>query len=458
MKLRASHYLGYIYKLILIFAISLFSNCNKQKNKQPGINQVKKIHCTYDTSQSYYVYLPSYYNTSKQWPVIYAFDAHGRGNIPVERLAKAAEETGYIICASNNARNNSSYLQYIIDMLFKDSQKRFTIDKNRIYLSGFSGGARIASSIALKFPNIKGIISCAAGTSIPANQIKNKDLIFIGVSGIKDFNYLELQVTHDFLRQNNISSQLIIHDGGHEWPPEDIMSKALYFIYFVDIQKGIAEKNNKLVNQIYKKYKQYSKRSLENNNLLKARQQVNEALFLFNDLKNTRYFKKMHKTIKSSDKFREQLQLQNNLEQIEKKLQSKYQQAFQTKNLDWWKKEIKKIHYYISNEEEHLKKCLHERIRQFNSMLAYIYITNSLKSKNSNKLNKYFTIYHLVDPGNPDYAYLKAKSMMQQNKHDSAIIFLQEAKDNGLTNINRLKTDHSFNALKNHGAFKLLFK
>jgi poly(3-hydroxybutyrate) depolymerase len=47
--------------------------------------------------------------------------------------------------------------------LFEDVQQRLTFDRHRIYVCGFSGGAKVAGYIALRHPEIKSVIANGAG-------------------------------------------------------------------------------------------------------------------------------------------------------------------------------------------------------------------------------------------------------------------------------------------------------
>src|SRR5262245_57020288 len=71
---------------------------------QPGIIS-NKVVCKNNPEQSYALYLPSTYSTSRKWPLIAAFDPGARGNVPVEQFKDASERYGYIVCGSNNSRN-----------------------------------------------------------------------------------------------------------------------------------------------------------------------------------------------------------------------------------------------------------------------------------------------------------------------------------------------------------------
>jgi hypothetical protein len=46
---------------------------------------VEDVPCQQDASQRYALYLPSYFNLSRRWPVILAFDGGGGGREGVER-------------------------------------------------------------------------------------------------------------------------------------------------------------------------------------------------------------------------------------------------------------------------------------------------------------------------------------------------------------------------------------
>src|SRR3954466_9083889 len=66
---------------------------------------VGDVQCEADACQHYALYVPSYFNPSRQWPVILAFDGGGGGREGVERYRVAAEKYGYVVAGSNNSRN-----------------------------------------------------------------------------------------------------------------------------------------------------------------------------------------------------------------------------------------------------------------------------------------------------------------------------------------------------------------
>src|SRR5215472_8959614 len=124
-----------------------------------------------DPAQSYAVYLPSHYSPDRLWPIIYAFDPFARGKTAVDVYKDAAEKYGYIVVGSNNSRNGPGAPQLAAGQaLWLDTHRRFAIDKNRVYTTGLSGGARVATSFALYCSNCAVVGVIAHGAGYPVNQ------------------------------------------------------------------------------------------------------------------------------------------------------------------------------------------------------------------------------------------------------------------------------------------------
>ena len=65
-------------------------------------------------------------------------------------IQAAAEQYGYIVAASNNSRNGPYDVSTAAaQAMSTDVGRRFSIDPQRVYLAGMSGGARVATGIAL---------------------------------------------------------------------------------------------------------------------------------------------------------------------------------------------------------------------------------------------------------------------------------------------------------------------
>jgi len=189
----------------------------------------KSISCLENTSQSYALYLPSNYTPTRVWPIIYAFDPGARGAIAVERFKLAAEKYGWIVAGSNNSRNGP--MQQAVDAwnaMSKDTHQRFSIDDDRVYITGFSGGARVAVEIASRCHDcVTGVIACGAGFPIGMVPSSSMHFLFFGTAGLDDFNFAEVKELSGPLTKARIIHRIEVFSGGHEWPPSNVTTAAL---------------------------------------------------------------------------------------------------------------------------------------------------------------------------------------------------------------------------------------
>ena len=213
--------------IIPIFLFFIINHVFSQEYFETG-KVIERVYCLADSSQSYALYLPSNYSKEKQWPIIYTFEPAARGKLPVEKYAELSEQFGYIFVCSYNSKNGPREPEIdAANAMMKDTEERFSIDKRRVYTTGFSGGARVACLIALLKGNIEGVIGCGAG--FPGDMPPDKSIKFnyIGFAGKLDMNFQEMvQLDYDLtmLKKNFVME---FFDGGHDWPPVEVYKKML---------------------------------------------------------------------------------------------------------------------------------------------------------------------------------------------------------------------------------------
>lgn len=185
-----------------------------------------------EPDQTYALYLPSSYSTRKKWPVIYAFDPAARGQTPLECFKEAAEKYGYILVASNTSRNGPvpPSLRAGLAMM-RDTLDRFSIDERRLYATGFSGGARVACTMAqMQKGGIAGVIGCAAGFPEEENPSGQTPFAFCGTIGNEDYNWTEMNRLDRTLAALDKPHRLLRFSGGHTWPPKDVAMAAVEWL------------------------------------------------------------------------------------------------------------------------------------------------------------------------------------------------------------------------------------
>jgi tetratricopeptide (TPR) repeat protein len=200
-----------------------------------------------NASNSYALYLPSNYSPVKRWPLLLVFDPFARGELSVKLFHDAAEKYGFIVVGSNNSRNFQDP-SAAIRILWADVKERYAIDPRRIYTAGLSGGARVASSVALGCKTcIAGVIACGAGlpngATTPGPEVSDWFL----VAGTTDFNYPEQLHLKDALDSRSAASRFVVFDGPHGWMPKDLAERALAWLQLRAMGKGLVPMDKQFV-------------------------------------------------------------------------------------------------------------------------------------------------------------------------------------------------------------------
>src|SRR5580765_7124958 len=193
-----------------------------------------------DPTNSYALYLPSVYSPLKRWPLLLVFDPFARGEVSVKLFHEAAEKYGFIVVGSNNSRNFQDP-SAAIRVLWADVKERYSIDPRRIYTAGLSGGARVASSVALACKScIAGVIANSAGlpngATLPGPEVSDWFL----VAGTTDFNYPEQLHLKETFDARKVVSRFVVYDGPHNYMPKDFAERGLAWLQLRAMVKGIA--------------------------------------------------------------------------------------------------------------------------------------------------------------------------------------------------------------------------
>jgi len=210
---------------------------------KPGV-VTPKVFCGAQPEQSYALYIPSHYTREKRWPIVYAFDPGARGSMPVELMKDAAERYGYIVAGSNNSHNGAWKPEAdAAQAMFQDTHTRLTIDNNRVYFAGFSGGARLASSLAQRCNCAAGVLLNGAGFSPSAPPAGNVTFSVFAAVGNLDFNYGEVLELDATLGSLHYVHSLRRFDGLHQWAPASVMDEALAWFRLISMKDGHEERD-----------------------------------------------------------------------------------------------------------------------------------------------------------------------------------------------------------------------
>ena len=199
---------------------------------------VEHVSCPGDSTQTYTLYLPSTYQTSREWPLLLVFDPGARAARAAEVFREAAERFGWIIAASENSRNGPwEPTLRAVNAMWPALLGGYAVDQRRVYTAGHSGGATVAWLVAQQTGQIAGVI--ASGQPNPESQVaKGKQFAWFGSAGHSDFNFLQVKNIDVALEDAKGTHRVEFFDGGHQWPPSDIALRALGWMEVVAMKDG----------------------------------------------------------------------------------------------------------------------------------------------------------------------------------------------------------------------------
>jgi hypothetical protein len=432
------------------------SSEKQEKENFPVGSVIDKIVCKSDTSQSYALYLPKSYHPDKTYPVIYSFDAHGTGKLPVSNYRDLAEKYGYIIIGSNNSKNGLSWEQTkdIAGKLFNDSRNRLSINNNRIYLMGFSGGARVANGLTLSDNSISGVICSGAAAPAVNPPFERNGYTFFGIGGNADFNYIEMKKYNLFdLAGKKVKHAFISFDGKHEWPDSAVMEEAFFWLELNNMRKDVSTKKDSLINFNLQEKEKELKALLKETKDFEAYELTAKTINYYEGLGDLNFFFETYKKLQTSQLVDKKLREQETAIVKEEKLQQEYVNYLQTKDAEWLQKDITAINREIKSGKNKDEVLVKKRLLSYLSLVCYMQTSAALKQNNIPAAEYFGQLYILVDPTNKEAYYLLAEVNAIQKKNKEALNLLEQAIKNGFDEKKRIENDSVFTELKTDATF-----
>jgi dienelactone hydrolase len=202
---------------------------------------IESVPCAASSGFSYALYLPAAFEASRPWPVLVLFDPGARGPLAVEAFRVAAEAHGWVLAASNDSRNGPLRESALAaQAMWRDLRARLPVDDRRVYASGFSGGARVASV----FPRLAGlapagVIGCGAGLAAGIEPAALGAAAYFGLAGLRDFNYPEMTALDRALDPTGVPHRFLYFDGIHAWPDAGSCGRAVGWLEIEAMKRGL---------------------------------------------------------------------------------------------------------------------------------------------------------------------------------------------------------------------------
>jgi PDZ domain len=193
-----------------------------------------RVPADYDSRQQHYqLFVPRDYDPAKNWPLV-VFISPGDDPLGWRHWQKTCEKPGALFCAPYAAGNSCPVGQrtrIVLDML-DDVRRTYHIDPDRTYLTGLSGGGRMACTIAFALPEHFGGVAPLCGTNplprLDAVRHRVQDRLSVAfVTGESDFNRKENEVfMAPIFADLSIRSKLwVVPKMGHSIPSSEVLSE-----------------------------------------------------------------------------------------------------------------------------------------------------------------------------------------------------------------------------------------
>jgi len=417
-----------------------------------------------DSPESYTLYLPSTYKEGEVSPIVFIFDPAARGKAGVTPFIEASEKYNYILICSNNAKNGpyGPNLQ-IADRLFKSVLPTYTIDEKRIYTAGFSGGSRLAATIAVLSNAIQGVIACGAGFSrnplyFPTSR---NSFSYVGIVGNRDMNYLEMHKTKEWLTTFGLPYEMLFFPGEHQWPPSQVLVKAFDWLQLQARNKGLVTIREEALNTMFTESLTTATQYEEEGHLQPAVVAYERILNNFSDHEGVDSLGKKVKKLKRQKDYRKALAAEKKVADLEDTLSTKFMKRFNEEvfrggnddDFDWWRSNIKMVQNKYSNNEQVTFQNMGFRIERQIFALSIESFTSFLLEGKEKEATYAKDLLLVLSPNNPFVHYQLARGYARNNLQNKAIEHIEHALQSGWKDKDYLRNTKEFTSLKTNKEF-----
>ncbi len=398
---------------------------------------------------------------NKRFPVIIAFDPHGDGALPLTKYKSLAEKYGFIMAGSNDSKNGlpQEEIRTIVGALMLEIRSKYPVDSNRVYLMGFSGGARVAAMAALCQVRVNGVIGCGAGFAGGDQPVLYK-FDYFGIAGTADFNMNELLQLREPLSQAGFRQYITTFSGIHEWPPAPVMEEGFQWITLNAMKDGTMKKDDAFISGVMKSIEARMNEYMRKNQFIASADACREAISFSDGLTGSDLFKEKLQYLEKLPGYLDQVASQRKAmeqEQLEKK---ELAEALQAKDLPWWKSWITR-HSSPGNNKEKINPedtLKNRRLLSFLSLYCYMNANAAISQQNEPAAIRIVAIYEMADPANPEPYYMRAILLARRSENEAAISQLKISVAKGFADKHRLTGQPEFRPMNAAPAWTDLLK
>ena len=425
--------------LWMLIGLTMASCANSDKLilEKTKYEPIQIEHIAGDTLNKYHILVPSELAKYEKVPMLLILDAHGDGKMAVEKFFHAVQYFPCVVIGSDLIENNFIGYEQAISEIITDTKAKYPIDPNKILISGFSGGARMAYNYSLHH-QVNGVLMCGAG---PGKQLPACPVY--AISGMGDFNFSENYVSPSMEAFNDSKFTADYFFGNHEWPQSSQLSDGLIYLLSFRNTK-INELRNMRSNQLLETADSLAR----SGNSWMAWIALLKAAKLSESSKIEKEAADHAEELLSDEKF---LKTINSLEKdlkTEAALQKAYAQKSMTESFNWWQNELNVLNDNLEKYKSGMQADHYLRIKGFIGILLYSRVNKMIYQDSSNpQLPVLIQTYIYAEPENSYAYYFQALYDFQKGNNKNCIESLNKSLNLGFSDTEKLKQDFPNNIL-----------
>ena len=405
-----------------------------------GIETAKAVEktdfCKLDPKNTYEVYIPERANPAEKLPLLVIIDSHGSGKFALDKFKQGAKQYPAVLIASNLVKNGLEGYEGAIRTLIEDVRQKYPVGET-VFMTGFSGGARMALGYALAHP-LNGLILCGALAS--PDQINALRCPVISISGMDDFNFME---TAQYLFQEQSTPgnlKIELTNASHSWPDNQMLGNAFGFLRLSCLAADIPSLQKSQI-------KTYCQSQVSRINSLKQQGDFLKAALIARNMASTepfnsdKTFASTYNTLKTNPNYISELSRMEKCLNFEISVRQPYLNDFRTKDTLWWTNEIRTTGEKIKTEHDSYTRDMYRRIKGFWGIASYTLCKQAINEKNVEALNKILAVYRMLEPENPDMFYFSSFPYFWKGNNEATLSILKKALAAGFSDRNQLKKD-----------------
>lgn len=399
-------------------------------------------------NETFSIYLPTTFELTKPWPVLFIFDMNGNAKASISMLLNAAESEGYVLASSNNLNDTLSITQNVLiaNRMFNAVVNTIPVAKNRTYAAGFGNGARFASILPTFIKEIKGVISIGASVgNVDVLNVK-ESFQFIGIVNRSNYNFTEMLQVRSILDKLKYPNQLFVYDGERILPDSETIALAMRMLILSGMAKNNIDRDGEFIDATYDQLMIKANTFLSNEKPILASYLLSDIERVFNPLKELDTLKNTRKLLKRSSSFKQANRIQNSYflkESLVKEDYSYYLEedilSYNYSNIGWWNYQIEELNK-LDKSRILSERQMASRLRGYlNALIAdNVDFIAADKTVDLEALNLLYMIKTITAP-NEYEAYLKIISTSaNMEDYGTALFYLEELLKNGYTNKDEL--------------------